>query len=141
VICVFDACALIAYIKGEPGEEIIRELLEGAEDKQNTLYINILNLLEVCYGFCKDVGEETTAAIMQKLYNLPITVVDRITTFVFDEAARLKSNYKLSLADAIGIATAKDLSGQFVTSDHSELEPVEQHEQMSFLWLPAKPKK
>jgi hypothetical protein len=28
-----------------------------------------------------------------------------------------------------------------VTSDHSELEPVEQHEQISFLWLPARPKK
>jgi hypothetical protein len=42
---------------------------------------------------------------------------------VFYEAARLKSNYKLSLAD------------------HPELEPVEQHEQASFLWLPAKPEK
>jgi predicted nucleic acid-binding protein len=61
---------------------------------------------------------------MQKVYNLPITVVDRITTVVFNEAARLKSNYKPSLADAIGVAAAKDLSGQ----------------RASFLRLPAKPK-
>jgi predicted nucleic acid-binding protein len=60
---------------------------------------------------------------------------------VFDEAACLKSNYKLSLADAIGVATAKELSGQFVTSDHSELEAVEQYEQTPFLWLPARPKR
>jgi predicted nucleic acid-binding protein len=47
----------------------------------------------------------------------------------------------MSLADSIGLATAKDLGAIFVTSDHSELEAVEQHEPISFLWLPARPKK
>jgi hypothetical protein len=47
----------------------------------------------------------------------------------------------MSLADAVGLAVAKELSGQFVISDHHELEIVSRYEQISFLWLPAKPHK
>jgi len=53
----------------------------------------------------------------------------------------LKASYKCSLADAIGLATAVEFSGQFVTSDHHELEAVEANEPIRFLWLPSHPKK
>jgi predicted nucleic acid-binding protein len=75
------------------------------------------------------------------IQNYSIKIIDTITQSVFYEAARLKSGYKLSLADAIGVATAKEFSAQFVSSDHSELEIIEQQESISFLWLPPRPKK
>ncbi|AEF81824.1 motility twitching protein PilT [Leadbettera azotonutricia] len=50
------------------------------------------------------------------------------------EAAGLKSRHRMSHADALGLAAAKERGAAFVTSDHAELEPVEQHESNSFLW-------
>jgi hypothetical protein len=42
--------------------------------------------------------------------------------------------------NAIGLATAIELSAHFVTSDHHELEAIEQNENISILWLPPHPK-
>jgi hypothetical protein len=39
------------------------------------------------------------------------------------------------LADAIGIATACSLDAVFVTSDHHELDTVEEHESFNFYWI------
>jgi predicted nucleic acid-binding protein len=75
---------------------------------------------------------------MTKIYSLDACA---LIAFIDNEAACLKSLYKMSLADAIGLATAKEFSATFVTSDHSELEAVEKGEQIPFLWLPSRPKK
>jgi len=54
----------------------------------------------------------------------------------FNEAARLKGIYhRISLADAVGVATTIDLSGVFVTADHHELETVTNKETLNFLWF------
>jgi len=55
---------------------------------------------------------------------------------VYNEAARIKGIYhRLSLADAVEVATAIDLSGIFVTADHHELETIESKEMLNFLWF------
>jgi predicted nucleic acid-binding protein len=55
---------------------------------------------------------------------------------VYQEAARLKRTYRrLSLADAVGVATALELSGQFVSSDHHELETIARQERVEFFWF------
>ena len=36
----------------------------------------------------------------------------------------MKATHKMSIADCIGLATAIELSGQFVSSDHHELEAI-----------------
>jgi predicted nucleic acid-binding protein len=63
-------------------------------------------------------------------------IIETVSTFVFYEAARLKATHKISLADAVGLATAMELSGTFVTSDHSKLEEVKKSEPIPFLWQP-----
>ena len=139
---IFDACALIAYLNAESGEDTIRDLLTRTKAGDGiALYMSIYNLLEVYYGFYREKNAETAKAIIQNVYRLPVTFIDRVTAPVLDEAARLKATYSCSLADAVGMALAVDLQGTFVTSDHHELEEVEQHEQISFLWLPPRPKK
>jgi predicted nucleic acid-binding protein len=64
-----------------------------------------------------------------------------ISYTIFHQSSRLKASYKCSLADTIGLATAIELSGHFVTSDHHELEAIDKNESISFIWLPAHPKK
>jgi predicted nucleic acid-binding protein len=39
-----------------------------------------------------------------------------------NEAARLKSRNKMSHADSLGLAVAKELGAAFVTSDHSVID-------------------
>jgi hypothetical protein len=84
-----------------------------------------------------DVFFKIFSRILNEHYNL----FRDSASVIFHEAARLKSSYKCAIADAIGLAAAKELSATFVTSDHSELEAVEKSEQIPFLWLPPRLKK
>jgi predicted nucleic acid-binding protein len=61
--------------------------------------------------------------------------VSDVSDTVFQQSARLKASYKCSLADAIGLATALDLSGVFVTADHHELEVIASKETLNFFWF------
>jgi predicted nucleic acid-binding protein len=81
-------------------------------------------------------GVEMMEAIFQKAEDGQIAVYVSIIN-----PARLKAFNRISIADAIGLATAKELSAQFVSSDHSELEIMERQESIPFLWLPPHPKK
>jgi predicted nucleic acid-binding protein len=70
------------------------------------------------------------------LGDFPITVVRTISDDVYNEAARIKAIYKrVSIADAIGIATAESLDAAFVTSDHHELDAVDAKEAIDFYWF------
>ena len=132
---ILDVCALIALFKREQGADTIRALLDEALAKQSVIYMNIVNLIEVHYGFYRALGPEKSGLVLEQIYTMPIHFINTITTAVFSEASRLKARYALSLADAIGLATAIDLSGTFVTADHHELETVASKEALNFLWF------
>ncbi|MDR1175297.1 MAG: type II toxin-antitoxin system VapC family toxin [Treponema sp.] len=138
---VLDACALLTFLNDEEGVEIMAEIFQKAEDGQIAVYMSIINLLEVYYDRLRTSKNDRIDEFLEFIRVAPITVINSISDFVYHEAARLKAFNAISLADAIGVATAKEISAQFVTSDHSELEIVEQQEPVSFLWLPPKPKK
>jgi predicted nucleic acid-binding protein len=138
---VLDACALLALLKKEPGQEIIKDLLGQAESGKIVVSMSIVNLIEVFYGFIGELGKAAAQTILETVYTTPIKFINTISQPVFEEASRLKGTYKMSIADAIGVATASDISGTFVTSDHSELEEVEKNEPIPFLWLPPRPRK
>jgi predicted nucleic acid-binding protein len=138
---ILDACALIALLNEEEGQDIVDGLFHQAAAGSITLYMNVINLIEVLYNYYRDDGPDKVSGIIASMNSTSLKIVHTISQPVFHEAYRLKGTYKMSLADAIGLATAIDLSGTFVTSDHAELEPVEPHEQISFLWLPPRPKR
>ncbi|GHV81723.1 hypothetical protein AGMMS49991_02810 [Spirochaetia bacterium] len=135
------ACALIAYIKNEEGSDIVENIFDRAVAGDAVVYMSAVNLSEVIYNFRPEKTENEMNVLWQRIHNLPITIVREITDNTIDTAAFLKSRSKMSLADSFGLAVAKELGAAFVTSDHSELKPVSQHEPISFLWLPPRPKK
>ena len=51
MIYVLDACAIIALLKMEAGFEIVRDLIKAADAGKIEISMNIVNLLEVYYGF------------------------------------------------------------------------------------------
>ncbi|MCL2557960.1 MAG: type II toxin-antitoxin system VapC family toxin [Treponema sp.] len=138
--CVFDACAVITYLNDEPGSDIVEALLKEAADGETDIYISIVNLIEVHYANIRSLGSEKAAQILESILALPVKVIREISPAVFEQASRIKAAYRCSLADAIGLATAMEMSGRFVTSDHHELEAVARNEPVAIAWLPPHPK-
>jgi predicted nucleic acid-binding protein len=135
---VFDACALLAYLKKEPEGNKVKELLDKAIDgpaEEISIYMSIVNLVEVYYGYIGEYDSvEEADKIMQPVYDLPIQIVNTITDTVYREASRFKGFYSISLGDCFAAATAKTLSAVLVTKDH-EFEPVEAQEKIAVFWI------
>ena len=141
MVYVFDACALLTYLNDEQGSNIVDDLFKKATDGKIDIYMNIVNLIEVHYSNIRYLGLDHAGVILEKILASPIKVVSAFSDTVFQHSARLKAYYKCSIADTIGLATAIELSGQFVTSDHHELKAVLEKEPIPTLWLPPHPKK
>jgi len=138
---VFDACALISYLNDESGSNIVDNLLKKAVEGEIDIYMSIVNLIEVHYANIRYLGQEQATVILENILSSPIHIVSTVSDAVFQQSSRIKAGYRCSLADAIGVATAIELDGQFVTSDHHELEAIERNETTHFVWLPSHPKK
>ena len=133
---ILDACALVAVLKGENGAEAVDDLFHQAIRGDVALSMSIVNLLEVYYGFVPDIGLMEARNIVNTIHHTPLVIIDAISQQAYHEAARLKGIYRrLSLADAVGVATAIELSGAFVTSDHHELEIIANKEKLNFFWF------
>ncbi|GHV39257.1 hypothetical protein AGMMS49546_11000 [Spirochaetia bacterium] len=136
-----DACAMLALFNLEPGFEKVRDVLRRASAGEVTLYMSAVNLTEVIYDLLPQKTEAEMTEIWRAIHAMPLTIIRDISDRIITDASRFKVRYRIALGDVFGLAAASDLGATFVTSDHDELEQVEQHEPISFLWLPAKPKK
>jgi predicted nucleic acid-binding protein len=54
---------------------------------------------------------------------------------IFLQAGRLKASYRVSLADSILIAQSIMSNAAILSSDHHELDKIEQSEQIKFHWI------
>jgi len=73
--------------------------------------------------------------LIKTIEQMPITINDVLSNDVFKEAGRLKSTYKLSLADSIAVAESMINKGSLVTADHHEIEPIEKAERLNITWF------
>jgi predicted nucleic acid-binding protein len=136
-----DACAMLTLFDMELGFEKVRDLLRRASIGELTIYMSAVNLTEVIYDLLPQKTETEMDEIWRKIYAMPLTIIRDISDSIIKDTSRFKVTYRIALADVFGLALAKSLGAVFVTSDHSEMEQIEEHESISFLWLPAKPKK
>jgi len=132
---ILDACALIAFLNDEEGADIIEDLLDKSATGDVSVYMSIVNLLEVYYTELQVKGSVIAQIVLDTVNHYSIKIVNTISEQIFKEAARLKTTYKMSLGDCIGIATTVELAGQFVTSDHHELDPVATNEANLIFWF------
>jgi predicted nucleic acid-binding protein len=130
-----DACAVIAYLSNEPGLDKVEDLFFRAERGEISLYMHNLNLLEVYYGVRRAYGAKQAAKTLNDINALPVSFVPEIGGVFFIEAGRLKASYKMSLADAVLVATASVIGATVITSDHHELDTVDKAESIRFLWI------
>ena len=132
---VLDACALLSVLAMEKGADNIRDLFQKTVDNQALLIMNKFNFLEVYYKIYKAYGKTEADNLLKTIEQMPITIKDILTNEIFKEAGRLKSKYKLSLADSIAIAESIINKGSLVTADHHEIEPIEIAEKINVTWF------
>jgi predicted nucleic acid-binding protein len=130
-----DACVLIAFLNDEEGADTIEELLDKSANGDISLSMSIINLFESYYGELRDKGAEIAQVVLDMVRHYSIHIIDTISEGVFHEAARLKAKYKVSVGDSIGLATAAGLGGQFVSSDHHDLDKIDQSEPDRLYWF------
>jgi PIN domain nuclease of toxin-antitoxin system len=75
-----DACAFIALVNREPGQEVVRDLLKKAEDGAVNVNIHVVNLCEVYYDCLRGNSVKVADALLKTVENMPLTIIDRIDT-------------------------------------------------------------
>ena len=138
-IHVLDANALTAFIEDEEGADFVENLFHSTKNKEIVILMHKINLIEVLYHVFRKDGMNEAMKVFHDIKLFPINIINDITYEIMFEASRLKANYKLSLADSIGLATSIIYKGFFVTSDYHELEIIEKKEKLNILWF--RPKK
>jgi len=132
---VIDACAMIAVLSNEPGADVVEKIYEKADSGDVELAMNKINLLEVYYDLIRAYGKDRANGILDEIRRLPIRIYHEITDDVFAEAGRLKTSYRISLADSIALAQSIVLGGELLTADHHEFDLIDGREPVRFKWI------
>ncbi|MHB1654309.1 MAG: PIN domain-containing protein [Desulfitobacteriaceae bacterium] len=134
-VYVLDACALIALINNEQGADRVETILREALNGNAEVNMNKVNVYEVYYGIYRVEGQAKADETFRLILKQPVNIIDTFSDDVFVEAARLKSKYKMSLADSIALGEAVVKNAVLMSSDHHEFDVVEQQEGIKFDWI------
>ncbi|MDR1765650.1 MAG: PIN domain-containing protein [Lachnospiraceae bacterium] len=133
---VLDACALIALIYDEDGANVVAEEFNLANDGKVELRMHKANLLEVYYYCWRTNGKPKADWFWSELLKRPVSITSENSDELFEEAARLKSLYKVSFADTFALAETSVSGGILLTADHHEMDAVERDEPgICFKWI------
>jgi predicted nucleic acid-binding protein len=119
---VLDACAMIAYLQGEPGAPVVDGMLKEAERQ---CFAHSINLCEVYYDTLRASDEATADQAIADLYVAGVIERNEMDPALWREVGKIKSRGRISIADAFCAALAQRVGGAVVTSDRREFEPLE----------------
>jgi predicted nucleic acid-binding protein len=132
---VLDACALLALLRDEPGQEFVTDVFNEADNGEAELIMHKANLLEVYYERLRVSGKPKADVFLTTFKNRPVTIISDISDAIFEEAGRLKSTYHVSFADTFALATASVFEAALLTADHHELDLLDKAGEVEFLWF------
>lgn len=119
---VIDASALIAYLEDEPGAEVVESILSS---QPGSCFAHVINLCEVFYGVRREYGEQKAQETIAALRKAGLAFRDDIDAELWQEAARLKADWRrVSLADCFCAALSIKLGGEVITCDHHEFDAL-----------------
>jgi PIN domain nuclease of toxin-antitoxin system len=131
---VLDSSAMIAYLKAEPGSEVVRRILSSEQET----YAHAINLCEVFYDIIHEKTLEETEHIIATLKADGIVERNDMDGAFWRDIASLiatrrtqpphpskpREKPRLALGDACGLALARRMGADFVSADRAELEAV-----------------
>ena len=122
MIFVFDASAMIAALRGEPGASLVKAILL---DQGNRCFAHVVNLCEVFYDFHRSGGPAAAIQAMRDLASAGIVENSEISEAFWQEVATTKAIHRrVSLADCFAVTLANQLGASVLTSDHHEFDAL-----------------
>ncbi|MGD0706839.1 MAG: type II toxin-antitoxin system VapC family toxin [Anaerolineaceae bacterium] len=113
---VLDSWSIIAYLEDEPSGQKIADLIADANEEEIPLCMSVVNAGEVWYIIAREISEEEANSSIKQLRELRIQLKDADWELT-QEAARFKSQHKMSYADCYAGALAKTMKADLVTGD------------------------
>ena len=120
---VLDTWAVIAYLEDESSAPQIADLIASAHEEQIPVHMSVVNAEEVWCIIAREVSEEEANSSIKELRDLRIQFVDADWE-ITREAARFKSQHRMSYADCYAAALAKSKKADLVTGD-GEFKPLD----------------
>lgn len=131
---VLDSWAMIAWLQGEePARGKVRDILDRASRGETAASMSLINVGEVFYLIAKRHGAASAERFLADLPMLPIRALLPDRRLILD-AARLKSRFPISYADAFAVETARQQHAALVTGD-PELFELSNREPIDLLWV------
>ena len=118
-----DGCALLAFLRGEPGDLVVAGLLA---DSNNVCRVHAINMCEVYYDTLRTAAamdaatsEAQARGDVAKTIAAGVELREDMDVEFWEMVGRLKVNPgKISLADCFVLALAIRTGATLVTSDH-----------------------
>jgi uncharacterized protein len=114
---ILDSWAVIAFLEDEPSAPQIADLIASAHEEEIPLYMTVINVGEVWYTIAREISEDDANASIKELRDLRIQF-ENVDWELTQEAARFKSQHKMSYADCYAAALAKLKKADLVTGDN-----------------------
>src|SRR5579871_5156154 len=121
MIYVLDACAMIAYLRGEKGDDVVANMLS---DPAHTCYAHFVNMCEVYYLTVRSGSVADAQQAVRNLKKDGLVIRRDASARLWQAAAQLKARGGIALPDCFCIALAQHVGGEIVTSDHGEFDPL-----------------
>ena len=128
---IMDSYAILAYLQAEPGGLKVKNLLKQAKTEDVSALMSLINLGEVVYFAGRRLGEDKAKELLHDIMLLPIQIAE-VTKARVLSAARIKTRYPISYADAFAVSLAQEMNAAIVTGD-PEFKQVESL--VTFFWL------
>ena len=119
---VFDACAVVALLRGETGAETVVSLLDNPDHQCR---LHAVNLCEVYYDGIRRGDTSDAARLEEILTKSGLDIETVVPRPLWESVGRLKATLRrVSLADCFALAFALGENGMLITSDHHEFDPI-----------------
>ena len=121
---IFDTQSLLILYLGESGAERVEGVLEDVLEKRVRGYLNVVNLAEFYY-ILRRVDKNAADEKERNLRSFGVRIVPVTPgSSLWKEAASIKADHALSLADAFAASTALFYKGTLLTGGDVEFDKV-----------------
>lgn len=112
---------MLAFLRGEPGcEHVLASLLS---DEVHCL-AHAMNVCEIYYDILRSDGESAAETALQKLEESGVEVRSDMSPDFWRRIAHRKAKGRVSLADCCGLVLTEVVNGDFLSTDHHELDRI-----------------
>ncbi len=121
MIYILDASAIIAWLRNEPGADVVDHALRDANSQ---CLAHAINLCEVYYDAHRNSGAAHAESVVSDLAAVGVVERNDFDQAFWKEAAKLKAGGGVSLADCFAITLTNRVGGALLTSDHHEMDKL-----------------